>query len=571
MINRLWSGLVMVFLLSGCGWNGTPTRVNDFTPLASIEIVAESPAIGVSRTIAANTSTKLRVNGNFSGLFTRDITDQAVWSSDTPSVAGFVTAANPNRVTGQGSGSAILTATVGSVSATFTLTVSPATVTAITVSPATPTFPKGLSTQFAASGAFSDATTQDLTFDATWDSSDPTVATVSDASSGKGFAQALSAGTTTVRATFGGRNGTTLMTVTEPVLQSITVSPANPSLLTLSTASFKAVGAYSDGTTPDITSQVAWTSSRPDIATIATSGAAKTLLQGTTSIGATLNGVSGSSTLKVTGGNLTSFTLSAANITLAKGTASRMTATGAFGNGVSRDITGAIEWSTANTTFATVTTPAGNLVFLNALAQTTKTTLTAKSGSLTATADLTVIDPGLKSIAISPASLDNLTAGTSNRFTLTATFNDNSTQDVTVGTAWSSSDSAKATAGDSGLAKGRITGVAAGAATISATYGGLTVTAPVTVFRRTLQVLTISPPPTLIAGNQVKCAVTANYTDGTTKEVTEETSWAIDNANVAILADSVNQPGEVVGVNTGTATLTANFGGKSPTVTITVP
>ena len=114
MIKLFWSGLLTVLLLSGCGWDGTATRPNDFATLTSIQIV---PA---STTIAAGTSTKLTVIGSYSGQFTRDVTDQATWSSDNTAVAGFITASSPNRVTGVAPGSAILKATVGGLSATST-------------------------------------------------------------------------------------------------------------------------------------------------------------------------------------------------------------------------------------------------------------------------------------------------------------------------------------------------------------------------------------------------------------------------------------------------------------------
>jgi hypothetical protein len=236
MVNLLWSGFFTMLLLSGCGWDGTPTRNNDFTPLTSIEIVAVSPAIAVSHAIAMGTSTTLSVKGNYSGMFTRDITDQAVWSSDAQAVA----TASQDRVTGHVPGTATLTATVGSVSATFNLTVSPATVTALTITPASPTIAKGLSTHFAVNGTFTDLTAQDLTFDAVWASSAPNVATVSNDAGSKGFAQAIAAGTATISATFDDVSATALLTVTEPVLKSIALSPANPTFLTLSTGSFKA-------------------------------------------------------------------------------------------------------------------------------------------------------------------------------------------------------------------------------------------------------------------------------------------------------------------------------------------
>jgi len=438
MSNLFLSGFFIMLLLSGCGFDGTPTRHNDFTPLTSIEITA------VPQTIAALTSTKLTATGNFSGLFTRDITDQVVWSSASPNVAEFITAANPNRVTGHIPGTAILTATVGSVTATFKLTVSDATITALTITPATPSVPKGLPSQFTASGTFSDSTTQDLTFDAVWASDAPTVATVSNDPASKGLAQALAIGTATISATFGSVSGSTPLTVTVPVLQSITVTPANPSILSLSSGNFQATGNYSDKSTKDITALAAWSSSRPDFATIASGGAATTLAQGPTTISATMDGVSGTTNLKVTGGNLIGFLLPNTGISLVEGSVFRMTATGTFTNNITRDITGSVVWSAANPALAEVTPSGGNLAFLNAKAVTPLTpliTVTATVGGKSIPATVTVNAPVPSSLLIAvPSTIlpGGLTAGTTARFTATASFNDGSTQDVTSSATWTS-------------------------------------------------------------------------------------------------------------------------------------
>jgi hypothetical protein len=574
MINLLWSGIVVALLLSGCGWNGTPTRVNDFTPLASIEISA------VSSTIAAGTSTKLSATGVYvGGLSAGDITDKVIWSSDANA------SISSSRVTGIIPGTAILTATVGEISATYSLTVSSATVTAMTITPVAPSIAKGLTSQFTVEGEFSDSTKQDLTFDSTWKSSDLVVATVSDAASSKGLVQTLAAGSATITATFSGVSGSTLLTVTVPVLQSITVTPANLSILSLlSTGSFQATGHFSDGSTPDITSQAVWTSSSPGVATIATTGgAATTLSQGTTSISATLSGVSGASVLKVTGGNLTSFTISPATstITLANNTRVRMTATGTFSNNSVRDITRAVQWTVADSSLASVTAAGGNLEWLTALAVTPATIITATSGSLTSFKPTLIVNaPQLLSITLSPTNL-SLTAGTSSPLTVTAFFNDGTSQDVTSLSTWTSDDTTKATVAASGFGTERVTGVAAGITTVRATYtyNGITFSPPVpitvTVIPRALSSLTISPQISLVTvGNQVQFTATAKYNDGTTVDVTADTKWMIDNPNVAVLVDSVNQPGQVVGVDSGSglATLTASFGGMTatPAATITV-
>jgi len=592
MVTLIRSSLLLLLLLSGCGWDGTPTRKNDFVPLTSIEISA------VSSTIAAQTSITLTATGNRSGLFTEDVTDQVVWSSNLPLVASFpyTTSPNKNRVVGglAPGGTAIITAKVGSVSADFTLTVSDTAVESMVITNVPPSLPKGRTSQLKVIGTFSDTTTQDLTFDADWTSTPGTFATVSNDPASKGLVTALTEGSETITATFGGIPATTTLIVTVPVLQSITISPANPSILTLATGKFTATGTYSDGSSPDITSHVAWSPSDSSIATIVASGVsggtATALSQGTTTITATLDGVSGTTSLRATGGNLTSFTVSPTIITLVKDTTVRMTATGTFSNAgasVTRDISGAVQWTPANTSLATVTAAGGNLMLLNAIGVTPTTQITATSGTLTPfITTLTVTAPQLQSIAIfttSPelTSAGPLTAGTSARFTATATFIGNgvtTTQDVTTLCTWTSNDPTIARVDASGLAAGRVTGVASGSTTISATYtnNGITASVPVpgatvNVLSRVLQSLTVSPATsTVTAGQQVSYTAVASYFDGTTKDVTEDATWSTDNPNVAILADGVNQPGQVVAVDRGSATITASFGGKTPTQTTTI-
>jgi hypothetical protein len=83
--------------------------------------------------------------------------------------------------------------------------------------------------------------------------------------------------------------------------------------------------------------------------------------------------------------------------------------------------------------------------------------------------------PVLDSIAVAPATL-TVADGEIGALTATATYSDSSTGNVTGAATWSSSDPTKAT-----VSAGFVTGVAAGTATITATYGGQTDTCAVTV------------------------------------------------------------------------------------------
>ena len=144
MIRLICSAACLVFLLSGCGSGGTPTRHNDFVPLTSIRIVAVADSIETSKKIAVKTSTTLKVIGDYSGLYTRDITSQVTFTSDDINVASFKYAAYRNRIYGVMVGTTTLHAVVGDKQADYTLEISSATISTIAVTPATPSVAKGL-------------------------------------------------------------------------------------------------------------------------------------------------------------------------------------------------------------------------------------------------------------------------------------------------------------------------------------------------------------------------------------------------------------------------------------------
>src|SRR5260370_39219502 len=62
-----------------------------------------------------------------------------------------------------------------------------------------------------------------------------------------------------------------------------------------------ASGTYSDGITPYITATAAWSSTRPGVSTVNATGLVTSVHEGTTTIHATQNGVTGSTQLSVAG------------------------------------------------------------------------------------------------------------------------------------------------------------------------------------------------------------------------------------------------------------------------------
>ena len=125
------------------------------------------------------------------------------------------------------------------------------TLTSISVTPANPSIAKGLTEQFTATGTYSNGTTQNITSTVAWSSATTSVATITSG----GLAKGVGVGTSTIKATSGSVSGSTVLTVTAATLTSISVTPANPSIVKGSTRQFTATGTYSDSTTQNITGQ----------------------------------------------------------------------------------------------------------------------------------------------------------------------------------------------------------------------------------------------------------------------------------------------------------------------------
>jgi len=90
--------------------------------------------------------------------------------------------------------------------------------------------------------------------------------------------------------------------------------------------------------------------------------------------------------------------------------------------------------------------------------------------SITVFYNATAPEPALASIAVEPASPDNLAVGATQQFTAVGTYSDDSTADITSEVTWASSDAAIAAIDAAGLA----TGIAAGTTVITASLSDIT-------------------------------------------------------------------------------------------------
>jgi len=279
-------GQTTITATAGSVIGSTTLNVNS----AILTSIAVSPS---APTIALGAVQQFIATGTFSDGSKQNLTNSVTWNSSSSTVA---TVAAGGAASGVGSGQTSITATLGSVIGTASLTVTTANLAAIQVSPQSSSIIIGGTQQFSATAVYSNGTTANITSSATWTSSSTTVATMS--TSTLGLASSTGTGTTTITASYGGLSTSTTLSVQDQLV-SIAVLPTTASVATGQNAQFSATGTYVSGVTENVTASVTWNSSVPVVAGVTTSGLAGGITPGQSNISASIGGISGSATLTV--------------------------------------------------------------------------------------------------------------------------------------------------------------------------------------------------------------------------------------------------------------------------------
>ena len=516
MIKNVTSAMLATFLamagLIGCGGQVTEVPINGANSNAALVSLSVTPT---NSAIAVGTSQDFTAVGNYSDGTTRDLTASVTWSSSDTTIADIsdptmiVAAASTSpgriKVNGKRVGQTTISASSGSTSGSATITVTPATLVSIAVSPTNPSIARGTAHQFTATGTFSDNTTQDLTTAVTWSSSNTAAATISNTAGFNGLAASVAAGSATIAATSGSISGSTTLTVSPATLVSLAVTPVNANIALGTGQQLIATGTFSDNSTQNLTAAVTWSSSNTAAAAVSNAagfnGLASSVAAGSTTITATSGNIAGSTTLTVTPATLVSLAVTPTNPSIAKGTTRQFTATGTYSDGTTQNLTAAVAWSSSNTAAATVSNAAGSNGLATSIAV-GSTTITATSGNIAGSTTLTITAATLVSLAVTPAN-PSIAKGTTRQFTATGTYSDGTTQNLTAAVTWSSSSTAIATINNAAGSNGLATAVAAGSTTIRAASGSVSGTAALSVTANSTVTLTWNAPTTRIDGSSL--------------------------------------------------------------------
>ena len=540
--------------------------------LTSIEISPPNPIL------VTGTTLPVVITAVYSDGSTKDVSSL---STVTSSAAAYVSVSG-TTLTGVHPGTATITATYQGKTATATVTVVDTTLQSISIQAVAPV-PVGQTVNLVATGVFADGSKQDVTSQATWTSSDPTIAAVGDTATTKGQVTGVAAGTVTVTATIqtstGPVSGTVQITVVAKKITSIGITPAQPILQKGVTQAFKATAVYDDNSTGDVTQQATWSTDDASVlsvvATGATAGLATAKAAGSTTITATVGAVSGQTSVRVTAPPLTSITVNPATATISVNTTRQFTAQGTYADGSTADLTDSVTWSTGLATIISVSNASGTRGLVTALAVGTDNVVASMSG-IVGMATVTVSVIPLVSIAVTPNPLtlpQNLTLP----LKATATYGDQSTQDVTTSATWTVADSSVATVGNLGTAAGQVTGLKANSSTtVTATLSGKSGSATVNVIAPTLTSITVTPATaTISAGDTQAFTATGTYQGSTVGvDITTQVTWSSSNIAVAQVSNAAGTNGVATGLTSpargNTVTITAALNGVQGTATLTV-
>jgi hypothetical protein len=399
------AGFLSATLVAGCGGGGGDQGRDPVLGIAAATLVNVAVTPNVA-SVAIGATQQFAATAVYSDGSARDVTANAAWSSATTAAATMK--AGTGIAVGADVGTSVITATFEGKSGSSVLTVLPAKLVSIAVAPASPSINVGISQQFVAIGTFDNNTTRDITAVSTFASASPTIATIAPG----GMALAKSQGTSVISATSGGLSGKATLTVLQPALMSLAVTPASTTFQIRSTRQLAVFATYSDNSVVDVTANTSFVSATPAAVSVGNTGLMTGVAAGSSVITASFAGKSATAAATTSPAALTSIAVTPASATIRALETQQFVAVGTYSDNSNAIITNTASWTSASTVTATVL---GTGVATGLTVGTTTITASANGLSGSATLNVTAIapPPASASINLRSAATFGVLAGTS--------------------------------------------------------------------------------------------------------------------------------------------------------------
>lgn len=484
----------------------------------------------------------------------KDVTSSATWTTSLSSVLKV----SSGILTPVAAGKATITAKFGGYTASVVVTVTYPYSKLQLQNEEGQTVPSSIKgavgdkLQFSAFG-FKEGNTTDVTSDADWTSSSSSVATVSD-----GEVEILSAGKTTIKASYRGVSATFTLTAESPY-KTIVLSSK---LIELQTGGDKAeltaqAEPVKGGEKIDITDEAEWTSSTAAVATVE-DGVIKPVGPGTATITVSQYGVSATAKVVVRQPyELLKLTPSAELHLLMSSEPVQIEASIPSSAGVFEDVTDKAEWTSSELYTATAE---GGLITPKAPGA---STIKAEYKGVSRTINVTVYPTAVSLKAVNEGDKDKLAVivdETKDLPEIKAVGLDDAEFAVTKLVDWSSSASDVME-----IKEGKWIAKKAGSGVLKASLNDMTVEIPFEVNSKPLALLSETKTVSLVIGKETPLpSLTVTYTNGVEEDVTAKAEWKASGSTLLVLDSSLR------GLSASKATLTATYLGKTATFPVTI-
>ncbi|MHA7581161.1 Ig-like domain-containing protein [Paenibacillus vandeheii] len=406
----------------------------------------------------------------------------------------------------------------------------------------------GESSSVTATGVYTDASTSNITVNASWSSDNTAVATVYN-----GTVTAKGEGQATVIVSYEDKPQSIQVVVTKKV-KALTKDKQSIDIRTGESEQITLTATYSDNSSESVSDIAEWSSSDEKVATVV-NGKVTGQSAGTVVITGKVGKQSVTIEVSVEVVKRIDTDINQVNLLLNKSDKVLLTAT--YPDGTTRDVTSLADWSSSNEKIADVLKgtitgyAAGSAV------------ITAKYGTKTVTIDVDVDRTSNLKIDEQKLFFKLSDTNRSKQLTLTAIYPDSSNSDVTNSAVWTSSNEKVAT-----VYKGQITAIGQGTTTIKAVYSDKTVEITVDVdTARYLDVVDIEDKlaMSLTGTKEKELTVKAEYIDGAKEDVTSKATWTSSNEDIVYVS-----AGKLTAYKSGQAMVTVAYGGKTVKITVSV-
>ncbi|CAH1206129.1 hypothetical protein PAECIP111891_02799 [Paenibacillus allorhizoplanae] len=464
-----------------------------------------------------------------------DISDRAEWTSSDESIVSV----SKGKLIGNAIGEATISAKYGDK--TVTAKVDVEVPRRLVVSSELVILKTAETQQLELFATYADGTTDNLVKDrAVWSVDNDDIATVTN-----GLIKTYKAGVANVTATYGGKTTTTRVEVDVP--NNITLDKKIVNMQVGDSTTVTMTANFKGRTDDELNDKTKWTSSNKDVVEVRDG-----IITGIATGAATVTAEYGTrkATVQVSVGELKTLTISQEKLTMKKGETATLTAEAVYTDDTKKPVTSDVLWTSSNVKAATV-----DKGVVKAIAS-GETTITAQLDNKTVTIPVKVDMASELKANVASLVFD---LNETRLIKITATDDDGEDVLVTTDVEWKSSNTGIAT-----VSKGLVTPVARGKATITATYGGKSISVPVEI--GVIDSLTANKSFFVTkSGSETQLKLTATLSDGSTKDVTDSATWKVSSYKLGTI-----EKGLFTATASGKTTITGFFGGKTVSIPVEI-